>query len=1709
MSNLFGFYGVEPMPAISRQQGAQLSAEGTPGRTPLKNPRQARWLVESLEQRLLCAGTPPAVPVPVAHWAFDDGSGTTAVDSSGNSHTGTLGSGVSWVTGNVGASAVSLNGTSSAVVTANGPVVNTAGSFTVSAWVDLASLSGYQTIVSIAGNNVAGFYLQLRGDTGTFAFSRLSSDADGTPTYVDSPTNPVIGTWYQLVGVDDAAAGTMTLYVDGQSMGTTAFTSGWAATGNTLIGQGFYSGAATDFTDGSIDDVQLFSSALSAAQVVALAQPADYPFEEGTGTTSADYSGHGKTLTLNSGASWAPGIIGPYSLAMNGTATGNATFASPVVNTALPFSVSAWVKLNSLSGFQTFVSIDGTNDSGFYLQFTGDTQHFAFARVSSDTINPQSFRALSSSSPSVGIWYNLIGVNDVATNQLLLYVDGVLQSTTTYQNGWTATGATVIGGGKYNGVRTDFVNGDIDDVVFYNSPLNAADANYIGTAGSSMINIATGTTGATVSPDLFGAFLEDINYSGEGGIYNDEVRNSGFNDSTGPLNGWAAVASSSVKDTLTSDTTTGPTGALTQSGALSITSGVSATARAGISNSGYVGVAVAPSTAYTVEFYAKATANFTGPLTVDLESTSRTIYATATISSVTTAWAPYTVTLTTGVNTPTTATNLFVISTTSPSANGATIWFGATYLYPPSYEGAANHLRIDLMQYLAELKPAVFRVPGGNFLEGNDYATRFEWSNTIGPVQDRPGHYNSAWGYWTTDGLGLDEFLQMAEEVGAQPILAVYAGYNLGGTSDTGTVLADYVTNAVDELHYVLDPVTTAWGAERAANGHPAPYNIQDVEIGNEDFFSSTYSTRYPLFYNAIHAAFPSLLIIATSSDTGGSPYNVLDEHFYQSPQWFETNSNYFDNTPRGSSTIFIGEYASNQGSPTPNMASALGDTSWLLGLERNSDLVTMSAYAPLFVNVGAYQWGTNLIGFNNTSAYGSPSYWAQVMLGENHGTTVISDSVNGMDGLQTLVTRTGSTYYLTVINTLATSNTTTVDLSGVTAVSSTANVTSLTGTTASATNSITDPNAIVPETSTLTGLGTSFTDTFPGFSITILQFTADSAPTVATAAAATPNPVTGRTTNLSVLGADTAGEGTLTYTWSAKGPAGVGFSSNGTNAAKNTTATFTAAGTYTFTVTIENQFNQTVTSTVTVVVNQTLTSIAVAPTTASIFDGQTSQFTATALDQFGMALLTQPVFTWTLNAGAAGSLSQTGLYTAPATGPAAVAVSAYSGTVSGSAAVTVILSVIDGTAGNDTIRLVRSSANLLIYIDSSSPTYTVPFASLGSLLVEGGAGTDTLNIDFSGGATPVPAGGITVNGSGGTDSLIITGNSQADAVVVNSTSISCDGSAISYSNVQTIIFDGNGGADSLTQTAQPGNAAGLIFNSGTTGGPSALDSLEVSGGIYTFAAPPTGGGFAPIPLASLQISSGATVSLATAPAASDRSVLVLGALSISGSNTKLNLGGNDLLLHNAGSTAAAQSLAAVSAELASGYDAAAEGTWNGSGISSSAASATTPHLTALGVMLNSSLSLFDGQSVTSTDVLVKYTYYGDANLDGKVDGSDYARIDNGYLTHATGWNNGDFNYDGVINGSDYTLIDNAFNIQGAAIPSASVASMMASTAQSVSQPKNKTPAKPVAFAGNQLFSDLPVSQSTLGDNPTDSTWEMLSADDSDSLLKARDRGPL
>ncbi len=1101
---------------------------------------------------------------------------------------------------------------------------------------------------------MAGFFLQLRGDTGTFAFTRLPSDAAGSSTYVAAPSAPLANTWYHLVGVNDTAAGTLALYVDGQLIGSTSFTANWAATGNTLIGHGFYNGGQVDYVNGCIDDVEFFSSALSAAQIAALDQPAAYPFDEGAGTTAADYSGHGNTLTLGAGASWGAGDIGSNSLALSGTATANATNVAPLLNTAQPFSVSAWVNLNSTSGSQTFASIDGVNVSGFALQLRADTGKFAFTRLASDSTSAQVFHADAAAAPSAGVWYNLLGVNDVADGELLLYVNGVLQSTVSYSGGWQAMGATVIGAGKSGGARTDFANGLIDEVRLFDSPLSAGAAAIVGTNGGGILTINSTVTGATVSSDLYGAFMEDINYGGEGGIYNNEVRNSGFNDSSNHLNAWAAVAGTGVVDALTSDTTTGPTSALTMSGKLTVTSGVSVSARAGISNSGYFGVAVAPSTTYTATFYAKATAGFTGPLNVTIESTGGTIYASATVAALTTSWAKYTVTLTTGAGAPTSSANLFVISTNSASANGATIWFGATYLYPPSYNNSPAHLRVDLMQKLVDLHPAIFRVPGGNYLEGNDYANRFNWQATIGPVENRPGHMDP-WGYWSTDGMGLDEYLQMAELAGAQPVLAVYAGYTLNGNSDTGTTLTNDVTSAVNELHYVLDPVTTSWGALRAANGHPDPYNVNYVEIGNEDFFSSTYSTRYPLFYNAIKAAFPSLKIIATSSSTGGTAFDVLDDHYYYTPQWFLSNSTHYDSTTRGSYIIFVGEYAARDGYQTSTMLDALGDAAWLMGLERDSDLVTMSSYAPIWVNVnsGAQQWATDLIGFNNTTSFGSASYYAQQMLNLNHGSLVIGDTIIGSNNLQAIVTRTGGTYYVTVVNPGASASATTINIAGVNSVSSTGAVITLTASSATAVNSVSNPTLIAPVTTIVSGLASTFTQVFPAYSLTILKFsTGDDVPTVDTPATANPATVTGNTTSLSVLG---TGEPNLTYTWSTTGtpPAAVAFTDNGTNTAKNTIATFSKAGTYNIAVAITNALGLTVYSVVTLTVNQTLTgaNATISPAAMTVAPGGSTQFGVYGVDQFGDAMAAPPGnITWSVYSGG-GVITSSGLYTAPTGG--------------------------------------------------------------------------------------------------------------------------------------------------------------------------------------------------------------------------------------------------------------------------------------------------------------------------------------------------------------------------------------------------------------------------------------------------------------------------
>jgi alpha-L-arabinofuranosidase len=1042
---------------------------------------------------VLAPPAPAAAAATVAaHWAFDEGTGTTAADSSGNNHTGTLGANATWATGEVGPHSVSFNGTGNGNVDVPGPVVDTSQSFTVSAWVKLNSMSGYQTVVSIDGGQVSGFYLQLRGDTGTFGFTRLATDSTGARATVSGASvGPLLGTWYHLVAVQDSAAATIQLFVNGAPQPAMAYGAPWKATGDTLIGRGKF-GNPADFVNGAVDDVQMWNGALSASQIAGLDQVAHWAFDEGTGTTAADVSGHGHDGTLGTGASWAAGTFGPHSVALDGTGTGTVTATGPVLDTSHSFSVSAWVKLRSTTGTQTVASIDGAQVSGFSLGLSG-AGRFTFGRPVADAAGAAVLASSSASAPKAGQWYQLIGVDDVTTGKLALYVDGIPQLSADYPTPWSAAGDTLIGRGLAAGRPANFLRGQVDDVQLFNHALSGAEIQALSGVAAGQIDVDAGGPSHPLSPTLFGLMTEDINHSGEGGLYGELLQNRSMMASGASPLAWSLVTSGAGSASIALDPGKPLDAALTRSLALQINH-AAAGARVGVANSGFFGIPVRPGQAYTASFFAMATPGFTGPLTVAVESTGGAVYASGTVRGLTTGWRRYTLKLTAGRSAPSTMDARFVISTTT--GPGATVWFDNVSLFPPTYHGTPNGNRIDLMQKLAALRPAFIRLPGGNYLEGNTIDTRFNWKNTIGPVWTRPGHQDDAWGYWSTDGLGLLEYLRWCEDLGAQPVLAVYAGYSLNGTHVPLDQLGPYVQDALDEIQYATGATSTPWGARRAADGHPAPFAINYVEVGNEDQFdrSGSYdgnTGRFAQFYDAIKAAYPRLQVIATRGVTARTP-DVIDQHFYQPPAFFNANAHLFDGASRSGPKIFVGEWASQEGNPTPDLNAALGDASWLTGLERNSDQVIMSSYAPLLANVNSTQWPTNLIGFNALTSYGSPSYHVQQMMAAGHGDQVLPASYAGTGNVNVVSSRDSATgkVYLTVVNYTGTPQQVRLNVAGARRIADKGTMTVLTGNSPTATNTIANPTAVTPSTSAVSGLSSSFNRTFPPYSVTILTLT-------------------------------------------------------------------------------------------------------------------------------------------------------------------------------------------------------------------------------------------------------------------------------------------------------------------------------------------------------------------------------------------------------------------------------------------------------------------------------------------------------------------------------------------------------------------------------------------------------------------------------------------
>jgi alpha-N-arabinofuranosidase len=593
---------------------------------------------------------------------------------------------------------------------------------------------------------------------------------------------------------------------------------------------------------------------------------------------------------------------------------------------------------------------------------------------------------------------------------------------------------------------------------------------------------------AKVSPNLYGLMTEEINFSYDGGLYPELVRDRTIGKDWQALAHWTVVARGNAAVKVSADHTTGPSAALPRSLKVSVTA-ASEAAPGGVQNDGYWGIPVRPHTTYAGSFYAK-TDSADLPVTVSLvnDQTGLTA-ATTTVSGVGADWKQFAFTLKTA-EVPVTATNHLILTVTRP----ATVWFGLVSLFPPTYHDRPFGNRIDLMEKMAAMHPNFLRLPGGNYLEGDHIAERYEWKKTIGPWVDRPTH-PSPWHYRSSDGMGLLEFLEWCEDLKIEPVLAVYAGYSMAQEHvEPGPALEPYIQDALDEIEYVTGSTDTKWGAERSKNGHAAPFPLHYVEIGNEDFFdkSGSYEGRYTQYYKAIKQRSPDLQLIATAPIKGMKP-DVLDEHFYMSAVESFADATHYDKTDRNGPKIFVGEWATREGEPTPNLQAALGDAAWMTGMERNSDLIVMASYAPLFVNVnpGGMQWETDLIGYDALTSYGSPSYWAQVLFGKYLGTEVVAATLaNAGPHVYTSVTRDEKQrkLFIKVVNASSDAAPLAIALHGAANVSKQATLITLSGKSPNATNSLTDPNAVAPVERKIQVAGPNFEHSFVPYSINVLE---------------------------------------------------------------------------------------------------------------------------------------------------------------------------------------------------------------------------------------------------------------------------------------------------------------------------------------------------------------------------------------------------------------------------------------------------------------------------------------------------------------------------------------------------------------------------------------------------------------------------------------------
>jgi len=503
-------------------------------------------------------------------------------------------------------------------------------------------------------------------------------------------------------------------------------------------------------------------------------------------------------------------------------------------------------------------------------------------------------------------------------------------------------------------------------------------------AQSDRVNMAKITVdvdkpGHSISPFLFGVFFEDINLSADGGIYSELVRNRSFEDAD-TLQNWKFLSADGMSSVsiIAADVQARPSiPPLNPFNRKSLYININGSYK--LENYGYWGMNIVKGNSYTFKLAARTTEEFNAPLKIRVMSSTGEELVSGEIKGFDEPWKYYSLSL--------------PASGSDPKGHLEISGEGKGKLYidmvslMPDQTWKNRGFRADLAEALDGLHPKFLRFPGGCWVEGDDFAHMNHWKNTIGNIDTRTPLWN-IWGYNATHGLGYHEYLQLAEDLGAEPLFCINAGISHKEVIPMDQ-MGQWVQDALDAIEYANGPESSVWGGIRAKNGHPAPFNLKYIEIGNENG-QSPYAERWAFIAKAILAKYPGMKLIA--NEWAGSHPNdpvpeIIDEHYYSNPGWFIWNANKYDSYDRKGPKIFIGEYAVTSNTGNGNLRGAIGEAAWMTGMERNSDIVIMGSYAPLFCNANHKAWPVNLINFDSYRWYGLPSYYVQQMFANNQGT--------------------------------------------------------------------------------------------------------------------------------------------------------------------------------------------------------------------------------------------------------------------------------------------------------------------------------------------------------------------------------------------------------------------------------------------------------------------------------------------------------------------------------------------------------------------------------------------------------------------------------------------------------------------------------------------------------------------------------------------------